>query len=77
MIYACHPTRWTVQSSTTATCAASAWVPDLDIRARLCKGANTFELPALPAGIVNCTCSMDMYGGRITVVDPPAGSADG
>jgi sulfite exporter TauE/SafE/copper chaperone CopZ len=80
VIYAGYPTRWTVQSSTTATCAASLWIPDLDIRARLNKGANTFELPAFRAGTLNYTCAMGMYGGRITVIDRPAepvGSADG
>lgn len=79
VIYAGHPTRWTVESSTTATCAASLWVPDLNIRARLNKGTNTFELPALRAGTVNYTCAMGMYGGRITVVDAPvdAGGAGG
>ncbi len=80
VIYAGYPTRWTVESSTTATCAASLWIPDLDIRARLNKGANTFELPAFRAGTLNYTCAMGMYGGRITVVDRPAepvGSAAG
>jgi sulfite exporter TauE/SafE/plastocyanin domain-containing protein/copper chaperone CopZ len=73
VIYAGYPTRWTVQSSTTATCAASLWIPGLDIRARLSKGANIFELPALRAGTLDYTCAMGMYGGRITVVEAPAG----
>jgi sulfite exporter TauE/SafE/plastocyanin domain-containing protein/copper chaperone CopZ len=75
VIYAGYPTTWTIQSSTTATCAASLFAPDLDIRARLKKGANTFSLPALRAGTVNYTCAMGMYGGRITVVDAPADAA--
>jgi sulfite exporter TauE/SafE/copper chaperone CopZ len=72
VIYAGYPTRWTVQSSTTATCAASLWIPGLDIRARLTKGANTFELPAFRAGTLDYTCAMGMYSGRITVVEAPA-----
>jgi sulfite exporter TauE/SafE/plastocyanin domain-containing protein/copper chaperone CopZ len=72
VIYAGYPTRWTVESSTTATCAASLWIPDLDIRARLNKGANSFELPPLRAGTVTYTCAMGMYSARITVVDAPA-----
>jgi uncharacterized protein len=71
VIYAGHPTEWTIESSSTATCAASLFVPSLDIRARLEKGSNTFTLPALEAGTVNYTCAMGMYGGRITVVDGP------
>jgi len=74
VIYAGYPTRWTVRSSSTATCAASLWIPDLNIRARLSKGDNTFELPALRAGTVDYTCAMGMYSARITVVDAPAGA---
>jgi len=73
VIYAGYPTRWTVESSTTATCAASLWAPAVGIRARLDKGANTFELPPLEAGTLNYTCAMGMYAGKITIVDAPAG----
>ncbi len=72
VIYAGYPTTWTIQSSTTETCAASLFAPDLHIRARLEKGPNTFSLPALRAGTINYSCAMGMYGGRITVVDAPA-----
>jgi plastocyanin domain-containing protein len=64
-----------VQSSNTNTCAASLWAPDVDIRARLQKGDNTFELPALKAGTLNYTCAMGMYSGKITVVDAPPDAA--
>lgn len=76
VIYAGYPTRWTVRSSNTNTCAASLWAPDVNIRARLQKGDNTFELPALKAGTLNYTCAMGMYSGRITVVDAPPDAAD-
>ena len=72
MVYAGYPARWTMQSSDTSTCAASLWVPGAGIRVRLEMGANTIELPALPAGTLNYTCAMGMYGGKITVVDRPA-----
>ena len=72
VIYAGYPTRWTVESSTTASCAASLWVPSVDIRARLVEGPNTFELPPLEAGSLRYTCAMGMYDGTITIVDPPA-----
>ena len=75
VIYAGYPTRWTVQSSNTSTCAASLWAPDVNIRARLQKGDNTFELPALKAGTLNYSCAMGMYSGKITVVDAPADAA--
>ena len=73
-IYAGYPLEWTVQSSSTSTCAASRWAPGINIRARLDLGPNTFKLPALPAGVLNYTCAMGMYGGRITVVPAPAGA---
>ena len=72
VIYAGYPTRWTIQSSTTATCAASIFAPDVDVRVRLQKGANVINLPSLHAGTLNYTCAMGMYSGRITVVDRPA-----
>ncbi len=71
VIYAGYPTEWTIVSETTASCAASLWVLDLDIRARLNKGPNVFELPPLKAGTLRYACAMGMYDGRITVVDPP------
>jgi sulfite exporter TauE/SafE/plastocyanin domain-containing protein/copper chaperone CopZ len=71
VIYAGYRTEWTIQSSTTATCAASIWAPDVNVRRRLDKGPNTIELPALNAGTLNYTCAMGMYSGRITVVPAP------
>lgn len=73
-IYAGYPVVWTVQSSTTATCAASLFAPGVDIRARLEEGPNTFRLPPLPAGVLRYSCSMGMYGAQITVVPRPAGT---
>ncbi len=72
VIYAGYPTRWTVESSDTSSCASSLWAPGVNIRARLSMGANSFELPALPAGVLDYTCAMGMYSARITVVDRPA-----
>ncbi len=72
-IYAGVPTRWTIQSTSTASCAASLVVPGLGMSVRrLRQGANTIDLPALKAGVVNYSCAMGMYGGSITVVDRPA-----
>ncbi len=72
VIYAGYPTRWTIVSSSTSTCAASIFAPDVDIRVRLQEGPNVLNLPALRAGTLNYTCAMGMYSGRITVVDRPA-----
>jgi hypothetical protein len=44
---------------------------------RLHAGVNTIDLPALPAGTLSYSCAMGMYGGLITVVDPPTGGAAG
>ncbi len=72
-IYAGLPTTWTIQSSTLQTCAAFFVVPDLGIQMIFKKGANTIDLPALPAGTLNYSCSMGMYGGQITIVERPTG----
>lgn len=71
-IYAGAPTRWTVMSSTTATCAAFLVVPSLGISVRLHEGANVIQLPALPAGRLDYSCAMGMYGGAIDVIAPEA-----
>ncbi len=71
-IYAGVPTRWTIESTSTASCAASLVVPALGIPVRLKMGANTIDLPALQAGTLHYSCSMGMYGGTITIVDRPA-----
>jgi sulfite exporter TauE/SafE/plastocyanin domain-containing protein/copper chaperone CopZ len=71
-IYAGYPVEWTVVSSSTSTCAASIFAPDVDIRARLDKGPNTFRLPALNPGVLRYTCAMGMYAAQITVVPKPA-----
>lgn len=76
-IYAGVPTRWTIESIEDRSCAIFLVVPQLGIQVRLQKGPNTIDLPALPAGTVSYSCSMGMYGGRITVVDRPAGSSGG
>jgi len=76
-IYAGVPTTWTIESSTVQTCAAFFVVPDLGIQMIFKKGANTIELPALPAGTLAYSCSMGMYGGQITIVDRPTGQAAG
>ena len=76
-IYAGIPTRWTIESSTTATCAASLVVPSLGIRVRLNEGSNTIDLPAMPPGVLTYSCSMGMYGGRITIVERPTGANGG
>ena len=77
-IYAGIPTRWTIQSTSTSSCAASLVVPSLGMSVRrLHAGVNTIDLPALPAGTLSYSCAMGMYGGLITVVDPPTGGAAG
>jgi sulfite exporter TauE/SafE/copper chaperone CopZ len=67
------PTRWTVESRDARSCAAFLVVPELGIQVALRKGANEIELPPLPAGTLNYTCSMGMYGGQITILEAPEG----
>jgi sulfite exporter TauE/SafE len=76
-IYAGIPTRWTIESSNDRSCAVFLVVPSLGIQVRLQKGPNVIDLPALDAGTLAYSCSMGMYGGRITIVEPPTGSSGG
>lgn len=73
-IYAGVPTRWTIESSNDRSCAVFLVVPELGIQARLQKGSNVIDLPALQPGTLAYSCSMGMYGGRITIVERPTGS---
>ena len=76
-IYAGTPTHWTIESLNGQTCATFLRVPDLDIAVTLHKGLNEIDLPAMKAGTLSYTCSMGMYGGTITIVDPPTGAVGG
>jgi sulfite exporter TauE/SafE/copper chaperone CopZ len=73
-IYAGVPTRWTIESSNDQTCAVFLVVPELGIQARLQRGPNVIDLPALQPGTLAYSCSMGMYGGRITIVERPTGA---
>jgi hypothetical protein len=72
-IYAGYPTRWTIESETTASCAASIVIPRFNFQTRLRLGSNVFELEALPPGRIDYSCSMGMYFGSVVIVEPPAG----
>ena len=76
-IYAGTPTHWTIQSKSTASCAASIVVPTLGISEQLHVGSNAIELPALGPGTVYYSCSMGMYSGAITVVARAATTSGG
>ena len=76
-IYAGKPTRWTIESLNGQTCATFLRIPDLDASVTLKKGLNELSLPAMKAGTLQYTCAMGMYGGTITIVDPPTGAAGG
>lgn len=76
-IYAGEATTWTINSTSTASCASSIVVPLLNINKRLHLGENKIELPPLSSGTVYYSCSMGMFGGAITVVDRPTGATSG
>jgi sulfite exporter TauE/SafE/copper chaperone CopZ len=76
-IYAGIPTRWTIESTSTASCAVLLVVPELGIQLRLHEGPNAIDLPALRPGTLAYSCSMGMYGGYITVVERPTGASGG
>lgn len=73
-IYANVPTRWTIDSRSSSSCAQFLVVPDLGISVRLRPGPNTIELPPMAAGRLNYSCAMGMFSGRITIVNAPVPS---
>jgi len=70
-IYANVPTRWTIESRSSSSCAQFLVLPSLGISVRLRPGPNTIELPAMAAGRLNYSCAMGMFSGRITIVNAP------
>jgi sulfite exporter TauE/SafE/copper chaperone CopZ len=75
-IYANVPTRWTIESRSSSSCAQFLVVPSLGISVRLRPGPNTIELPPMAAGRLNYSCAMGMFSGWITIVNasPPSPS---
>ena len=69
------PTAWTIESSTTASCAATLVIPAWNTGANLKLGPNILSLPALDPGVVHYSCAMGMYSGTITVIERPASAA--
>lgn len=76
-LYAGMPTRWIVESLDDRSCAVFLQVPALGLAVTLRRGENAIDLPPLEPGRIAYTCSMGMYGGRLTVVEPPQGAGDG
>jgi sulfite exporter TauE/SafE/copper chaperone CopZ len=72
-LYAGMPTRWIIDSLEGNSCAVFLQVPSLGLAVTLHEGENTIDLPALKPGTVAYSCSMGMYGGQLTVVEPPSG----
>jgi len=70
-IYANVPTRWTIDSRSSSSCAQFLVVPSLGISVRLRPGPNTIELPPMAAGRLNYSCAMGMFSGWITIVNAP------
>ena len=76
-LYAGVRTRWIVESLAGGSCAIFLRVPSLGLAVTLHRGENAINLPPLKAGRIAYTCSMGMYGGSLTVVEPAAGDLDG
>jgi hypothetical protein len=74
-ILAGRPTRWTIESRSTQTCAAFLVVPALGIQMELALGdGNVIDLPALKAGTLDYTCGMGMFWGSIVIENRPPGT---
>lgn len=72
------PTKWIIDSRSSQTCATFIVVPELELQRYLEPGdGNVIDLPALKAGKLDYTCSMGMYWGSITIVDPSTGLSGG
>lgn len=76
-LYAGVPTRWIVDSREGGSCAIFLQVPSLGLAVTLHGGENAIDLPPLKPGRIAYSCSMGMYGGSLTVIEPADGILEG
>jgi sulfite exporter TauE/SafE/copper chaperone CopZ len=69
VVYSGMPITWQITGNAPYSCSMALRVPDLGVSVNLNEGANTVDLPALPAGTVPFMCVMGMYTGTITAVE--------
>lgn len=66
------PVRWVIDAQAPYSCASSMVVPALNLRFNLKPGENIVEFTPTQAGQIKFSCSMGMYTGSFTVIDPSA-----
>lgn len=64
------PVKWVIESENEYTCAASIYSSAFNINESLNRGENTIEFTPTSSGTFPFSCSMGMYRGTITVIDP-------
>ena len=61
------PVKWVIQANEPYSCASTIVVPSLGIKKSLVAGENVIEFTPTEAGVINFSCSMGMYTGKIIV----------
>lgn len=64
------PVRWIIDAGAPMSCAASFVVPKFNIRKTLMAGENIIDFPSQAPGVIKFSCSMGMYRGSFSVLDP-------
>ncbi len=66
------PVRWVIDGNAPGTCTAGIAVPSLGINQPLALGENVIEFTPQQVGVIRFTCTMGMFPGQFTVIDPPS-----
>lgn len=64
------PIKWVMTSYDPQSCAIALRSPAIGVSVTLKKGENVIDVPAQQPGRITFSCSMGMYGGTITVIEP-------
>jgi plastocyanin domain-containing protein len=63
------PVKWVIDGKNVFGCQGYFIVPSLNIQKALNPGENIFEFTPKESGLINFSCGMGMYRGRIEVVN--------
>ncbi len=74
-VYRGVPVRWQIDATNVNSCSGGISVPSLSIMKYLKPGANVIEFTPERTGTIRFTCTMGMFPGTFTVIDPPSPSA--
>jgi hypothetical protein len=68
-------TKWIINATNPYSCASQLVAPSIAVQKQLEQGENIIEFISPASGVINFSCSMGMYSGKI-IIDAPGSSAN-